>query len=60
MKYPGDQKEYTVIPIKEALELMRHENPNTRAIQLENCNHDFENCEEKLSDIVLGFIRSNS
>jgi alpha-beta hydrolase superfamily lysophospholipase len=52
----GDQHEYTGIPIKEALELMKKENPLTEAHQMANCNHDFEDKEEELSKLVTNFV----
>ena len=52
----GDQKEYTAIPIKNALELMVEENKNTEIHQIKNCDHDFQGKEEKLADIILRFI----
>jgi pimeloyl-ACP methyl ester carboxylesterase len=55
----GDQEEYTVIPIKDALDLMVKENPKTKAHQIENCDHDFQEKEEELSKIVLDFISKN-
>lgn len=55
----GDQKEYTVIPIKEALTVLKKENPRTRCIQLKNCNHDFEGKEEELSKVITDFIKES-
>jgi alpha-beta hydrolase superfamily lysophospholipase len=54
----GDQVEYTAIPIKDALKLMEKENKNTKAIQLKNCNHDFEECESELTKEVVSFLQS--
>lgn len=51
----GDQKEYTLLPIKDALELMRKENSLTEAHQFKDCNHDFDGKEEELADIVATF-----
>jgi len=56
----GDQHEYTGIPIKDALELMKKENPRTEAYQLKDCDHDFENREEELVELVLNFIKKNA
>ncbi|MEK9185456.1 MAG: DUF1749 domain-containing protein [Patescibacteria group bacterium] len=56
----GDQEEYTVIPIKEALALMRKENPDTKIIQISNCDHDFQKNEEKLSEILIEFLKENN
>lgn len=55
----NDEYEYTIIPIKEALDLMRKENPMTEAHQLANCNHDFEGKEEELATLTRGFIARN-
>ncbi len=52
----GDQHEFTVIPIKQALKLMERENPNTEAHQLKHCNHDFEGKEPQLAAIVSKFV----
>ena len=52
----GDQKEYTAIPITEALDLMKQENKNTRTFQIRDCDHDFQGKEKELADIVLKFI----
>lgn len=54
----GDQHEYTGIPIKDALELMKNENPGTQAHQLTNCDHDFEGREDELAGLVLKFIKT--
>jgi len=55
----GDQVEYTVIPIKEALDMMKRENKLTTPIQINNCNHDFEGHEEDLAKIVLDHIKKS-
>ena len=44
----GDQEEYTVIPIKEALEVFKRENKLASCFQLKDCSHDFEGKEEEL------------
>lgn len=53
----GDQHEYTGIPITDALELMKKENPRTEAHQLKDCDHDFDGKEDELADIVSIFIK---
>lgn len=53
----GDKHEYTVLPIPEALKLMRKENKNTETHQLKNCNHDFEGKEEELTEIIKNFLK---
>lgn len=55
----GDQKEYTAIPIKDALTLMAKENKNTEVHQIKNCDHDFQEKESELSEIVLKFIKKH-
>ncbi|MBI2065687.1 MAG: DUF1749 domain-containing protein [Candidatus Zambryskibacteria bacterium] len=54
----GDQYEYTAVPIEEALDLMRKENPKTETHLISNCNHDFEGKEEELTSIIKNFIVS--
>lgn len=53
----GDQNEYTALPILDALELMKRENKHTRTFQIKNCDHDFQNKEDDLTDIILKFIK---
>lgn len=55
----GDQEEYTAIPIKDALELMVRENKNTEIHKIKDCDHDFQEKERELSDIVLRFIKAH-
>ncbi len=52
----GDTHEYTGIPITEALELMKRENPRTETHQLTDCNHDFEGKEDELAALVTRFL----
>ncbi len=54
----GDEHEYTSLPITEALELMKKENPLTEAHQFTNCNHDFENHEEEVAESVENFVKN--
>ncbi len=53
----GDKQEYTIIPIKTALSLMKKENKMSECHQIKNCNHDFENKETELTKIIIKFIR---
>lgn len=53
----GDQEEYTVIPIKEALEALKRENHLASCFQLKDCNHDFEGKEEELNEIIITFLK---
>lgn len=55
----GDQQEYTGIPIKDALDLLKKENPNAQVCQLQNCDHDFREKERELADIVFQFIQDH-
>ncbi len=55
----GDENEYTVIPIKDALELMKRENQRTQTYQITDCDHDFQEKEDKLSDILIEFLNKN-
>ena len=48
----GDKKEYTIIPIQQALSLLKKENPLTETHQIKNCNHDFEGKEQELTRLV--------
>lgn len=52
----GDQYEYTVIPIREALELLKEENPNAEVFQFNNCDHDFTGKEVDLTNTVVKFL----
>ena len=56
----GDQEEYTVISIIEALDLIKKENSNARVVQISNCDHDFQENEEKLSEILIQFFNENN
>ncbi|KKQ78233.1 MAG: hypothetical protein A3A96_00915 [Candidatus Zambryskibacteria bacterium RIFCSPLOWO2_01_FULL_39_39] len=56
----GDQEEYTVIPITEALDLIRKENSNAKTVQILDCDHDFQDNEEKLSEILIQFLGENN
>jgi pimeloyl-ACP methyl ester carboxylesterase len=54
----GDQeeREYTVIPIRQAIELMHSENPRAEVYQLEHCGHGFVGKEAKLVALVRDFL----
>jgi len=54
----GDQKEYTIIPIKDAINLLNKENSLTESHQIENCDHSFEGKEAELTKIILNFLKS--
>ncbi len=52
----GDQKEYTVIPIKDALALLKKENALVESHQIKHCDHDFTGKEKELAEIVGRFL----
>jgi len=52
----GDQHEYTVVPIKNALKLLKKENLNTEAVQLNSCDHDFTDRGAELISLVVDFL----
>lgn len=55
----GDNEdgEYTIIPIKEAVELLKSENKFAEAYQIEGSNHGFEGKETKLVEIITDFLK---
>ncbi len=55
----GDQEdsEYTVIPIGEAIELLKSENALAEVCQIAQCNHGFAGKETELAEIVEEFMR---
>ena len=53
----GDQKEYTVIPTKKAIELLKKENKLAEVYQIKNCDHIFEGKEKELAKIVDSFVK---
>ena len=53
----GDGHEYTGIPITDALDMMKRDNPRTEAHQIKDCDHDFDGKEAELMDIVTAFIK---
>lgn len=52
----GDQIEYTVIPIREAMELLKKENPLVEVHQITHCDHKFTDKEKELAEIVGEFL----
>lgn len=55
----GDQHEFTIIPIREAIELLKKENKNADIYQIENCSHSFEGKTKELIQIVIKFLKRN-
>lgn len=49
--------EYSIIPIKEALQLMKSENPLTELVQIQNTDHGFVGKELQLVKIIREFIK---
>ena len=54
----GDQDEYTVIPIKKAIELLKKENDQAKIYQLKNCDHDFTGKAKQLAKIAKIFLKN--
>ncbi|MFZ4632044.1 MAG: DUF1749 domain-containing protein [Patescibacteria group bacterium] len=52
----GDQEEYTVIPIKEAIDLLKKENKLATIYQIKNSDHNFSGKEKELALIIKKFI----
>ena len=55
----NEEGEYTIIPIKEAMALMKKENPLTVAHQIKNCDHGFHGKEKELADLIDTFLKKN-
>ncbi|OIN89818.1 hypothetical protein COW80_00945 [Candidatus Beckwithbacteria bacterium CG22_combo_CG10-13_8_21_14_all_01_47_9] len=53
----GDQFEYTIIPIKDAIKLLMTENPLAEAYQIKDCDHCFIGKETELTKIVADFTQ---
>ena len=54
----GDQEEYTVIPTKKAMELLKKENTFANIFQLKDCDHNFTGKEKELSKIIKKFLNT--
>ena len=55
----GDKEEFTVIPVKKAIDLLRRENKMTKTYQLKNCDHNFTGKEKELARVIFNFLRKN-
>lgn len=55
----NEEGEYTIIPIKQAIALMKRENPRTEAYQIKNCDHSFHGKENELADLIDKFLKKN-
>ncbi len=51
--------EHTMMPVKNAVELLKKSNSRTRVAIISKTNHDFENKEEELTKVVKYFLTSN-
>lgn len=52
----GDESEYTGLTVEDTLDLMRSENKNTVAVQLKDCDHDFQGKAKELTQIIVDFL----
>ena len=53
----GDQFEYTIIPIAEAVELLKKENTRCEAYQIKGVDHCFTGKEKELTKIISNFTQ---
>lgn len=56
----GDRNEYTVIPISDAIALMKKENKYVTIVQITDCSHGYEGKETELGVIIKKFIETTS
>ena len=54
----GDQEEYTVIPIKEAMILLKTENKLAEIYQIKDCDHSYTNKGKTLANIINKFLKN--
>jgi pimeloyl-ACP methyl ester carboxylesterase len=52
----SDGEEFTIIPVKEAIELLQNENKRAEIYQIKNCDHNFTGKEKELGKLVKGFL----
>jgi len=55
----NEEGEYTVIPIKKAINLMKKENPLTEAHQISNCDHGFNRKEKELARLIDTYLKKH-
>jgi pimeloyl-ACP methyl ester carboxylesterase len=53
----GDKEEYTVIPVLDAVNLLKKENKNAEIIQIKDCDHDFSTKRKELLQMVTSFLK---
>ncbi len=51
-----DQKEYTIMPIRDAINLLKTENKLAEAFQINDCDHGFTGKEKELSETITDFL----
>lgn len=51
-----DKKEFTVIPVKDAIKLLEKENKLAEVWQIKDCDHSFTGRQKELVDVVSKFI----
>lgn len=49
--------EYTIIPITEAIELLKSENKLAEAYQIKDCDHGFNGKEQEVVDLIADFLK---
>lgn len=54
----NEDREFTALPIRDALNLMKKENPLTETAIIAGTDHDFIGKEKELAEIILNFIES--
>jgi len=54
----GDQEEYTVIPIEDAITILETENKMAKIYQIKSSDHNFSGQEKKLANVIKKFIES--
>lgn len=55
----NDLGEYTILPIKKAISLLKQENPLTTAYQIPDCDHGFHGKESELSALIDQFLKKH-
>lgn len=53
----NEEGEYTIIPIKDAVQLLKLENPRTEAYVINDTDHVFTGKEKELVDMVIDFLK---
>jgi len=53
----NEEKEYTIIPIRKAIDLLKKENANVECHQIKGCDHVYTGKEKVLAGIISSFLR---